>query len=40
MIAQGKSTVDIYGQKISITDVKKQLQVKESTLPTVAALFD
>lgn len=40
IIAQGKSTVDIYGQKISITDIKQQLQVINNTLPTIVALFE
>jgi hypothetical protein len=40
LIAQWISQVDIYGQSIPITDLKQQLKIFESTLPTIVAIFD
>lgn len=39
LIASGVSHVDIYGQRILITDLKGQLSVLETTLPAIIALF-
>lgn len=39
LIASWITYVDIYGQSIAVTDVKKQLQVLETTLPWVVAVF-
>jgi hypothetical protein len=40
LIAQGIAQVDIYGQSVSVTDVKKQLQVIQTTLPIIITLFE
>jgi FMN-dependent NADH-azoreductase len=39
LIAGGKSHVDIYGQSLLVTDLKGQLQVLQTTLPGIIALF-
>ena len=39
LIASGVSHVDIYGQRVLITDLKGQLSVLETTLPAIIALF-
>ena len=39
LIASWVTYVDIYGQSIAVTDIKKQLQVQEKTLPWVIAVF-
>jgi hypothetical protein len=31
--------VDIYGQSVLVTDVKQQLQILQTTLPWIVALF-
>ncbi|MCX6824331.1 MAG: hypothetical protein NT085_04345 [candidate division SR1 bacterium] len=40
LIAQGIAHVDIYGQSVLVTDVKKQLQIIQTTSPGIIALFD
>lgn len=40
LIAQWVSNVDIYGQSIPVTDVKKQLQIMENTPIVVIAIFE
>lgn len=39
LIADGISNINIYGQLVSITDLKEQLSIIEKTLPGIAALF-
>ena len=39
LIASGVFMVDIYGQRVSVTDTKKQIAVLETTPPIIVALF-
>lgn len=39
-IAQWIAQVDIYGQSVPVTDVKQQLQIIQTTLPSIIALFE
>ena len=40
LIGQWVSQVDIYGQEVSITDLKWQLEIMKSTLPGIIAMFE
>lgn len=40
LIAQWISDIDIYGQSVPVTDVKKQLQIIQTTLPLIITLFE
>ena len=40
LIAQWITHVDIYGQSVLATDLKQQLQILETTLPSIIALFE
>ena len=40
LIAQWITQVDIYGQSVPVTDVKKQLQIIQTTLPLIITLFE
>lgn len=40
LIAQWIAHIDIYGQSVPVTDVKKQLQVIQTTLPIIISLFE
>lgn len=40
LIAQWIAHIDIYGQSVPVTDVKKQLQIIQTTLPLIITLFE
>lgn len=39
-ISKWRMQVDIYGQKVPVTDLKKQIKIIETTLPTIIAIFE
>lgn len=40
LIAKGISKVDIYGQMVSVTSIKKQMEVMENTPLVIVAVYE
>jgi hypothetical protein len=40
LISNGISKVDIYGQSVSVTSIKKQIEIVENTAPVIIAAYE
>ena len=40
LITNGISNIDIYGQRVSVTSIKKQIEVIENTSPVIVAAYE
>ncbi len=40
LIAKGISEVDIYGQRVSVTQIKKRIEIIQTTPPLIVAIYE